>query len=445
MLPEVGIGGQRRLKTSSVAVIGAGGLGSPACLYLSASGIGTLRIIDGDTVAVSNLHRQVIHDLRKVGINKAISAEEECRKRNDTVAIEAVASFVTKENVLDLLRGSDVVVDATDNAQTRYLLNDACVTLGLPLVSGSALRWEGQLTVYNSQTPRGPCYRCIFPDPPAVNNATSCDMQGVMGPAPGIIGVMQASEALKICLGLTDTVLVKRMLILDCLNPTRMWRNVELRGPQEGCAACGHSPSVSLLDFEWFCPNEVYPSLPGDQMIQSAEFFRRALQLDDGSDKTRTRTQEAARPPNDVNSRELTLAVRPHDEKGDCSSIVLDVRPEHHFLATHIQGSLNVPVARLLVEVQNLENECRTMVDPCKSIEVWLRGLGVTKPKTTVYCLCRRGRDGSKATKAFNRVLQMASALKITPPFDDLRCLNVQGGLLALKDTIPQLNDFPVI
>ncbi|OZJ05966.1 hypothetical protein BZG36_01257 [Bifiguratus adelaidae] len=196
ILPNFGPKGQLKLRNASILIAGAGGLGSPAALYLGASGLGRLGIIDHDTVDTSNLHRQVIHTEDRVGVNKAESAKMAIKQINSLCEVVAYDLLLDSSNALNIIRNYDVVIDATDNAATRYLLNDACVLAGKPLVSGSALRLDGQLTIYNYRG--GPCYRCLYPTPPPPETVTNCADGGVLGIVPGIIGCLEALEAIKI-------------------------------------------------------------------------------------------------------------------------------------------------------------------------------------------------------------------------------------------------------
>lgn len=248
ILEGVGPAGQRRLKQSRVLVVGAGGLGSPVALYLAAAGVGTLGIADFDVVDVTNLQRQVIHGTADVGRLKLESARDRIGEINPHVAVEPHAVRLSSANALDIVREYDVVVDGTDNFPTRYLLNDACVLLGKPNVYGSILRWEGQASVFWAE--RGPCYRCLFPEPPPPGMVPSCAEGGVLGVLPGIVGSIQAAEALKLLLGTGDT-LVGRLLLFDALR--MKFREMRLRR-DPACPACGDHPTLhALIDYERFC------------------------------------------------------------------------------------------------------------------------------------------------------------------------------------------------
>ena len=219
IMPTVGLEGQIKLKNAKVLLIGAGGLGSPAALYLSGAGIGTLGLVDADVVDESNLHRQVIHTEDRVGVNKTLSAKTTIGQFNKYTKVVTYEERITTENAFRIFGGDvkwDLVMDGTDNAATRYLINDVCVLLKLPLVSGSALQWEGQITVLNYKN--GPCYRCLYPQPPPAAAVTNCSDGGVIGMVPGIIGQMQAVEIVKIILDMPlENILWQRMIFFDAL------------------------------------------------------------------------------------------------------------------------------------------------------------------------------------------------------------------------------------
>jgi adenylyltransferase/sulfurtransferase len=235
------------LKQASVLIVGAGGLGSPAALYLAAAGIGRLGIVDHDTVDLTNLQRQVLHDTRGVGLEKTASARARLEAINPLVRVETVNAELTSANALEIIAAYDVVVDGTDNFKTRYLTNDACVLSGKPNVYGSVLRFEGQASVFAAA--QGPCYRCLFPEPPPPGLVPSCAEAGVLGVLPGLIGTIQATEAIKLILGAGET-LIGRLLLVDALRMN--FRTVRLRRDPT-CPACGTRELTSLIDYEQFC------------------------------------------------------------------------------------------------------------------------------------------------------------------------------------------------
>ncbi len=248
ILPEVGLEGQERLKQARVLIIGAGGLGSPASLYLAAAGVGTLGLVDFDVVEYSNLQRQIIHGTADVGRSKLDSARDSLQDLNPEVTVERHDSRLTSENAFRIIEPYDVIVDGTDNFPTRYLVNDACVLLGKPNVYGSIFRFEGQASVFHAA--RGPCYRCLFRDPPPPGLVPSCAEAGVLGVLPGVIGAIQASETIKLILERGEP-LIGRLLLFDALS--MRFRELHLRKDRE-CPVCGDNPTVrELIDYEDFC------------------------------------------------------------------------------------------------------------------------------------------------------------------------------------------------
>lgn len=258
-LAEVGEDGQRQLKRASVLIVGAGGLGSPAALYLAAAGVGRIGIADFDTVDLTNLQRQLLHDTDRVGQRKTDSARARLGAINPLVQIETIDEELTAANALDIVGAYDVVIDGTDNFRTRYLTNDACVLLGRPNVYGSVLRFEGQASVF--ATPDGPCYRCLFPEPPPPGLVPSCAEAGVLGVLPGLVGTIQATEAMKIILGIGET-LAGRLLLIDAL--AMGFRTIRLRR-DPGCPACGTHEIQSLADYDELCTPDATaaPRQPG--------------------------------------------------------------------------------------------------------------------------------------------------------------------------------------
>lgn len=250
LLEPLGRPGQERLKAAAVLVVGAGGLGCACCAYLCAAGVGTLGVVDHDVVDTSNLHRQVLHGDASVGRSKAASAAATLRGLNAHVRVVEHPLALDASNALEVLRAYSVIVDATDNVPTRYLLNDACVVLGLPLVSGSALGMQGQLTLYN--LPPAPCYRCLHPVPPPRETVVSCSDGGVLGPIVGVIGSMQALETIKLVAGTElSSLLAGRMLVFDGLHFTS--RVARLRGRQPGCFCASSPTALPQQSYEQFC------------------------------------------------------------------------------------------------------------------------------------------------------------------------------------------------
>ena len=247
ILPEIGADGQHRLKAARVLLIGAGGLGSPAALYLAAAGVGHLGVVDADDVELSNLQRQVLHDTASVGTPKVDSAIARLRAINPHVDVAAHRTLLTSANAMRLLADYDVIVDGSDNFPTRYLVNDACVLLGKPNVYGSVLRFEGQASVFSLGD--GPCYRCLFREPPPPGLVQSCADSGVLGVLPGLIGVVQAAETIKLITGAGET-LAGRLLLVDGLR--MRFRTIDVTRDPE-CRACGTREITMLIDYEAFC------------------------------------------------------------------------------------------------------------------------------------------------------------------------------------------------
>jgi sulfur-carrier protein adenylyltransferase/sulfurtransferase len=248
ILPEVGTEGQQKLKAARVLCVGTGGLGSPLALYLTAAGIGTLGLVDFDVVDSSNLQRQIIHSTKDIGRKKIDSAEEKLTALNPAIKIVKHETMLTSANALDIIKDYDIVADGTDNFPTRYLVNDACVLLGKPNAYGSIFRFEGQASVFATES--GPCYRCLYPEPPPPGLVPSCAEGGVLGILPGLVGVIQATEVIKLILGKGET-LAGRLLLVDALN--MRFRELKLRKNPD-CPVCGTNPTVTrLIDYEQFC------------------------------------------------------------------------------------------------------------------------------------------------------------------------------------------------
>ena len=261
-LPEVGLDGQRRLKAARVLCVGAGGLGSPLAFYLAAAGIGTLGLVDFDVVDSSNLQRQIIHSTRDVGRKKLDSAAEKLNALNPALNVVKHETMLSSANAMEILKDYDIVADGTDNFPTRYLVNDACVLLGKPNVYGSIFRFEGQASVFAAEN--GPCYRCLYPEPPPPGLVPSCAEGGVLGILPGLLGVIQATEAIKLILGRGEP-LIGRLLLVDSL--AMRFRELKLRKNPE-CPVCGEHPTVAhLIDYEQFCG--IKPSSPQEKAVNN--------------------------------------------------------------------------------------------------------------------------------------------------------------------------------
>ena len=271
ILPGIGADGQRRLKQTRVLLIGAGGLGSPTALYLAAAGIGHLGIVDSDVVDRTNLQRQVLHGTSDIGRRKTESAADRLDDLNPNVTVARYDVKLTSANALEILAGYDIVVDGTDNFPTRYLVNDACVLLGKPNVHGSIIRFEGQASVFSHDG--GPCYRCLFPEPPPAGMVPSCAEGGVFGVVPGLVGSIQATETIKLALGVGDT-LSGRLLLIDAMR--MRFRVIQIRR-DPSCPSCGTREITELIDYDAFCgvapadePSDVREITPGELAVRLA-------------------------------------------------------------------------------------------------------------------------------------------------------------------------------
>jgi adenylyltransferase/sulfurtransferase len=279
ILPEFGVLGQRKLKNARVLLVGTGGLGAPLGMYLAAAGVGTIGLVDFDTVDSSNLQRQIIHGTKDVGRPKIASAIDRLRDINPHVNVVGYETRLTSANALDIIRGYDVVADGTDNYPTRYLVNDACILLGKPNVYGSIFRFEGQASVFGAAD--GPCYRCLYPEPPPPGLVPSCAEGGVLGVLPGIVGTIQANETIKLILGDGEP-LVNRLLLFDAW--TMKFREVKLRKDPD-CPMCGTHPTIKgLIDYEAFCGIGTPAPQPDPSQLEEITAVELKRRLDLGQD-----------------------------------------------------------------------------------------------------------------------------------------------------------------
>jgi adenylyltransferase/sulfurtransferase len=342
IMPEVGMEGQQKLKAARVLCIGAGGLGSPLALYLTAAGVGMLGIVDFDVVDYTNLQRQIIHSTADVGRPKLQSAAEKLKSINPFLNLKTFETKLSSSNALDLFRDFDIIADGTDNFPTRYLVNDACVLTGKPNVYGSIFRFEGQASVF--ATREGPCYRCLYPEPPPPGLVPSCAEGGVLGILPGLVGVIQATETIKLILGQGDP-LIGRLLLVDALG--MKFRELKLR-KNPGCPVCGTHPTVNeLIDYNEFCGirGEEKPAV-SDVPAISVEELKQKL-----------------------------------DAKEDI--FILDVREPHEYDICNLNGYL-IPVGDLPKRVSELDSSreiiahCRSGVRSAKAVN-FLRSAGFRK------------------------------------------------------------------
>jgi len=342
IMPEVGMEGQQKLKAAKVLCIGAGGLGSPLALYLGAAGVGTLGIVDFDVVDYTNLQRQIIHTTDDVGRKKLDSAAEKLKAINPFLNVRTFETKLTSANALELFREFDIIADGTDNFPTRYLVNDACVLTGKPNVYGSIFRFEGQASVF--ATEEGPCYRCLYPEPPPPGLVPSCAEGGVLGILPGLVGVIQATETIKLILGAGDS-LAGRLLLIDALG--MKFRELKLRRNPD-CPACGkHRTITKLIDYEEFCGIRGQEESTGNDVPAiSVEELRKKLEA-------------------------------------NADIFVLDVREPHEYQICNLHGYL-IPVGDLPKRVSELDSSreiiahCRSGVRSAKAVN-FLRRSGFKK------------------------------------------------------------------
>ncbi|MBM3773574.1 MAG: molybdopterin-synthase adenylyltransferase MoeB [Acidobacteria bacterium] len=347
IMPEVGMEGQLKLKQARVLLVGTGGLGAPLGLYLAAAGVGRIGLVDFDVVDHSNLQRQVIHGTRDVGRKKLDSASDRMADINPHIAIDRHEVALSSENALDILRDYDLVVDGTDNFPTRYLVNDACVLLGKPNVYGSIFRFEGQATVF--AYPGGPCYRCLYPEPPPPGLVPSCAEGGVLGILPGLIGVVQATETVKLILGAGE-LMVGRLLLYDAL--AMRFRELKLRRNPD-CPACGDRPTITrLIDYHQFC------GVP---------------------------RQESA-PPSGTTMDEITPAeVKARIDRRD-PFVLIDVREPHEYQIARIPHARLIPLGELPKRVHELDSageivaHCKSGMRSAKAVD-FLKQAGFRKVK----------------------------------------------------------------
>lgn len=383
IISDFGVQAQERLKNSSALIIGCGGLGSPAALYLASCGLSRLGLVDHDNVDKSNLHRQIIHSENTLGKTKVESARLKCSQINSSLKIDTFNLLLTHENIMDIVKQYDVVLDCTDNVITRYLINDACVLCQKPLVSASVIRFEGQLTVWNYIEKDGPCYRCLYPQAPPPETVSTCSDVGVLGPVCGTLGSLQALEAIKILTKVGD-VLSNRMLLVDGLSMS--FRTIKLRNRQSTCAVCGTNPSII---------NQ--PAPPPLGQCNNDQPCRRNL----------------------LKSNER---ITPNDlAKSTTPSFIIDVRPEHELNIVQFENSFHLPMDRLLYSNndEQLRNELRSNIEKHQQIII----------------VCRRGNDSQIAVKRLKELL---------PDIDNIdeKVKDLEGGFQAWHSDID--SSFPL-
>ena len=391
-LPAFGIEGQAKLKNAKVLIVGVGGLGSPAALYLAAAGVGSITLCDADTVEVTNLHRQIIHANDRVDVSKAHSGAMSCKALNPHVNVEVALEGLTQNNALDLVCRHTIVLDCTDNVPTRYMLSDACCQIRRPLVSAAAVSLEGQLTVYNLHEDT-PCYRCVWPKPPAAGDCTSCARGGVLGPVPGVMGVLQALEAVKVIAGLGETYDGK-MLMFDACSAARPFTVMKLRKRDtEKCLACAVSRAaihVEDYDYEAFTagtctlkPKSKFQEYIDDEHKQICKTARDPLTYSFGTPSTNDLGI-----PLDTKAKPVIPGNRPERHRMNAQGLiaywmplntntVIDVRPRHLSQIAMLQGALQIPLAEMEGRFEEIERHY--------------------KEAPRIICLCSRGNDSQLA------------------------------------------------
>lgn len=384
IMPEVGIEGQKKLKAASVLLIGTGGLGSPLALYLAAAGIGRIGLVDYDVVDETNLQRQVIHGQSSVGVLKIDSAEAKMKDINPYLQVDKYNVPLTSENAIELFTPYDVIIDGTDNFPTRYLVNDACVKLGKPNVYGSIFRFEGQLSVFYAK--EGPCYRCMFPTPPPPGLVPSCAEGGVLGILPGTIGTMQATEALKLILGIGEP-MIGKMLLYDALEMS--FTKLKVR-KDPNCPVCSiPHEQVQLIDYEMFC----------------------GMPAHDRSDyKASTNGAEKKETVSEISVKELKARV----DSGE-KLVVLDVRDPHEWEISALDGTIRIPKGKIEAAKNDVLAGRKTadmtvLADIPNDVEV------------IVHC-----RSGKRSADSIKFLQEVGYTNKL---------VNLKGGILAWADEI---------
>ena len=397
IMPELGMDGQRRLKASSILLIGTGGLGSPLALYLTAAGVGRIGLVDYDTVDETNLQRQIIHGQSTIGMSKIESAAKRMRDLNPSVQIDKYEVPITSDNALQIMEPYDIIIDGTDNFPTRYLVNDACVKLGKPNVYGSILRFEGQLSVFYAK--EGPCYRCMFPEPPPPGLVPNCAEAGVLGVLPGIIGTMQATEAIKLITGIGEP-MVGRMLLYDALEQS--FTTIKVR-KDPNCPVCGiPHEQVQLIDYEQFCGVPAHDHAP-----------EKAEQNGNGV------VDEANKPIPQINAQTLKQRI---DNKEDL--FILDVRnPEEWEIANleDVSPITFIPKPQILIAADEISSGRKRREDTV---------IGRIPRDREVIVHCRSGARSTDVIKVLR-----------TLGYNADRLVNMEGGILAwarnVDDTMP--------
>ncbi|ORX84378.1 hypothetical protein BCR32DRAFT_217855 [Anaeromyces robustus] len=373
---------QLKLANSSVLIVGAGGLGSTAILYLGSAGFGRIGIVDDDVVEGTNLHRQVIHDETKIGMSKALSAQETIKRLNSKCECYVYKELLTRENAISIMKPYDIVIDATDNVCATYLINDACVLSKKVLIQASALRMEGQLSVFNYKN--GPCYRCLNPVPPPAEAIGKCNVNGVLGVVPGIMGCFQALEAIKIAAGL-EASYSQKLLIFD--GEIGKIRIVKTRPKQENCSVCGKNPTVtSLIDYEDFCHMK----------------------------KCEIKTDITS---NNSNNNRITCEEYNDIMKANKPHILIDVRPNEAFKMSSLPNAINIPKLELANNAEKIKELMKKKAEEAN------------EKKVPLYLLCRSGVTSTNSIPILKE--------------HGIDCKDIIGGLLEWKAKIDP--NFPIV
>lgn len=385
IMPEVGIDGQRRLKAASVLLIGTGGLGSPTALYLAAAGIGRMGLVDYDVVDETNLHRQIIHGQSTLGISKLDSAEKRILDLNPYIKVEKHNVPLTSDNALELFASYDVIIDGTDNFPTRYLVNDACVKLGKPNVYGSIFRFEGQASVFWAE--HGPCYRCMFPEPPPPGLVPSCAEGGVLGILPGTVGTLQATEAIKLILGIGEP-LIGKMLLYDALEMS--FNTIKVRKNPK-CPVCSiPKEQVELIDYEMFCGMPAHDR----SLYQSS-------------------TNGEVHPVHEISVTQLNERLQAGEDL-----LILDVRDPHEWDIVALDGTLRIPKG----DIQAAKNA--VLAGRKLREETVLADIPQDR-ELIIHC-----RSGKRSADVIYMLREIG--------YDDNKLINVAGGILAWANEIDQ-------
>jgi molybdopterin/thiamine biosynthesis adenylyltransferase/rhodanese-related sulfurtransferase len=390
IMPEFGIEGQRRLKASSILLIGTGGLGSPLALYLAAAGVGRLGLVDYDIVDESNLQRQVIHGQSTVGVLKVESAKQRLLDLNPFLQVDTYNVPLTSDNALEILAPYDVIIDGTDNFPTRYLVNDACVKLGKPNVYGSILRFEGQLSVFYAK--EGPCYRCMFPEPPPPGLVPNCAEAGVLGVLPGIIGTMQATEGIKLLTGIGEP-MIGRMLLYDALEMS--FTTIKIR-KNPNCPVCGiPAEQVELIDYEQFCGVPAHDHSPAAVTLSSNGH------TSNGADA----------PVPQITAREMKARWDAGEDL-----FVVDVRNPEEFEIAVLPDTLKIPKPQIQLALEDIQAGRRRLEETV---------IAEIPRDREVIIHCRSGKRSTD-------VIYMLRELGYSPE----KLINMEGGILDWSKTV---------